>query len=778
MRWFLWVEIIQTYHRWWAEDNVAQHILVSHLGTILCSLLPALNITTHTAFSIYQLLLQYYGTSNFADCTELLNTLHNSTCTASRVQEFVSRWHTGLSKLQSAHFVFSIKICISLFVQGLSPVPAFNSLHADLPRHIAAIGNDQDYGAFISMTETVLELNTIFHPSSQITRASGGAPITPSSLAMPAIVPPTAPVLNPPDPPSRVPRQTLTCNNCKSRGLRCIGHTDATCFQQGGGMEGRQEEYLANKGKIHAMFVECLENAFLLLDSNTMDISHISSPHASPPLSPVLDSNTSLPPVAHLCISSPTLNSDLYSDLYCLCDDEFPSPYALASVDSSHLALVSFAGLYNSLLDSGCTHHIIRDHTLFHSFTTKSIYVGTANCGSLDAHGTGDMVFRHPYGTHFITFTLWDCLYAPMAPINLLSVGALVERGMSCLFSPGGITAVLFPFDHPKFPEFVLSATVNNRLSFLDLKFVPPPGILPTALPAMAPALPSPVLPPSYSFPCVQLDSMLWHRCFCHVGMDATRVALLKDYVKGVDLEGSFVHDHCIPCLVGKSPQLPYTHNGNRATKIGELLHMDLCSPFPVQGPHGEKYSYNILDDKSNWGFTFGLRLKSDAFPHYLKTEAFLECTTGLAVLTIRCGSELELTAGSMGAHISSKGIVLQHTVPYAHQQNGKSEHYIRTIEEGGQALLADLGLPMSFWLDAMLTCQYLISRLPTSTLPSNTIPFEVITSGRKPDLSHLHVWGCDCYVAVPAEICAKAGPKCFQAIFHQEKCHVILGHT
>ena len=55
-----------------------------------------------------------------------------------------------------------------------------------------------------------------------------------------------------------------------------------------------------------------------------------------------------------------------------------------------------------------------------------------------------------------------------------------------------------------------------------------------------------------------------------------------------------------------------------------------------------------------------------------------------------------------MGTHLESKGIALQRTVPYAHQQNGKSERYIQTIEEGGQALLADSGLPMSFWLDAV----------------------------------------------------------------------------
>jgi hypothetical protein len=42
-------------------------------------------------------------------------------------------------------------------------------------------------------------------------------------------------------------------------------------------------------------------------------------------------------------------------------------------------------------------------------------------------------------------------------------------------------------------------------------------------------------------------------------------------------------------------------------------------------------------------------------FSHYLKTEAFLE-------LTVCCGEEPELTAGKMGAHLASKGIMLQHS--------------------------------------------------------------------------------------------------------------------
>jgi hypothetical protein len=72
-----------------------------------------------------------------------------------------------------------------------------------------------------------------------------------------------------------------------------------------------------------------------------------------------------------------------------------------------------------------------------------------------------------------------------------------------------------------------------------------------------------------------------------------------------------------------------------------------------------------------------------DTFFHYLATEAFLERSSGVHVLTVRCGGELELTAGKMGAHLTSKGIIVQRTIAYAHEQNGKSEHYIQTLEEG-----------------------------------------------------------------------------------------------
>jgi hypothetical protein len=123
------------------------------------------------------------------------------------------------------------------------------------------------------------------------------------------------------------------------------------------------------------------------------------------------------------------------------------APYTSSTVLQSTPteSLLSMVNSFNALLDSGCTHHVVRDRTLFRDYVEELISVGTANCGSLNALGRGDVEFRYPFGDRNVIFTLRGCLYAPTAPINFLSVGVLVEQGMSCLFLPGGITKVFYP---------------------------------------------------------------------------------------------------------------------------------------------------------------------------------------------------------------------------------------------------------------------------------------------------------------------------------------------
>ena len=569
------------------------------------------------------------------DCAELAASLLNLHCNHNKIQDYVACWRSGISCLHSANFPFSIHVYINDFVRSLPHMLAFATLRAMLPSRLDSMRDDHGIGPFITVMNDAMDLeiafcnNTGSHtscpPPPRVQPSTSSQPLVPPSISK--AVGGSSSMVTPADT-AHVNRSTLYCNNCK-----WPGHIDLTCFKEGGGLAGRHDEYSSDKSHMHAMFAECLEDTFSVSNPihDTTTILHSS---VSPP--PTIDDHI-IVPITAMCIPSSATNPDL-QDLYFLCDHKFPSFTFSGSVDFESTALLSLTALFNALLDSGCTHHIVKDRSLFSNYVSKPISVGTANCGSLQALGTGDISFRSPYGDRHVVFTLRGCLHALDAPIHLLSVGALVECGMLALFTPGGLTTISFPSDHPTLPTFSFSASVHNRLSFLNLEFVSP-TISPAALPAL-------------SFPRLKLDLTLWHCRFGHIGMDATKAALTKDYVKGVVFEGSFLHDHCIACIVGKSPQHPYSHNGHHATKIRELLHMDLCGPYLVKAPGGKLYFYNILDDCSNFGFTVGLQKKSDSFSFYLTTESFIERSNGILVTSIHVDGALEFTAGLINTSV------------------------------------------------------------------------------------------------------------------------------
>ena len=210
---------------------------------------------------------------------------------------------------------------------------------------------------------------------------------------------------------------------------------------------------------------------------------------------------------------------------------------------------------------------------------------------------------------------------------------------------------------------------------------------------------------------------------------------------------------------------MPYLNNAKCATAIGDLIHIDICCPFPTLTPRKEAYFIIFLDNASNYGVTALLSHKNNALQAWKRVEASWELTSGNHIKAVRLDGAKEFTQGPMSDHFLSRGIAMQVTAPYAHAQAGKAERYVRTIEDGIQTLLADAKLPLSFWGDAAITTQYLCNRLPTSTLPVNTTLFEVMHS-TKPDLSHLRVWGCQCFPSIPPELHTKAGPRRYEAIF------------
>ena len=76
---------------------------------------------------------------------------------------------------------------------------------------------------------------------------------------------------------------------------------------------------------------------------------------------------------------------------------------------------------------------------------------------------------------------------------------------------------------------------------------------------------------------------------------------------------------------------------------------------------------------------------------------------------------------------------------------------------EAARAMIFDQNLSMFFWAEASNTTIYIQNRCPHSYLDNKT-PKETFF-GKKPDISHLRIFGCPLYVHVPKEKRTKLEP-------------------
>ena len=125
-------------------------------------------------------------------------------------------------------------------------------------------------------------------------------------------------------------------------------------------------------------------------------------------------------------------------------------------------------------------------------------------------------------------------------------------------------------------------------------------------------------------------------------------------------------------------------------------------------------------------------------FAAFKAFKAYAENQTGCKLKTLRDDKGGEYMSNAFEAYCTEHGIARQHSVRNRPQQNGVAERFNRTLAEGLTAMLAESGLPSSFWGEALSSLVHVLNRCPTSALPGKT-PFEVFY-GKKPDVSHLRI--------------------------------------
>ena len=71
---------------------------------------------------------------------------------------------------------------------------------------------------------------------------------------------------------------------------------------------------------------------------------------------------------------------------------------------------------------------------------------------------------------------------------------------------------------------------------------------------------------------------------------------------------------------------------------------------------------------------------------------------------------------------------------------NGVAERRNKTLKDMVRSMISHSTLLASLWGKALMTAVYILNRVPTK--PTDKTPYEIWTS-KKPNLKHLHIWGC-----------------------------------
>jgi transposase InsO family protein len=263
------------------------------------------------------------------------------------------------------------------------------------------------------------------------------------------------------------------------------------------------------------------------------------------------------------------------------------------------------------------------------------------------------------------------------------------------------------------------------------------------------------------------LDLSLWHKRLGHHNYDDIKLMVSKDLVVGLTLDSKEKPDPiCEPCLAGKMHANPFPSSEHRATEVLELIHSDVHE-VGVKSHSGYNYWVTFVDDCGRYKAVMPMKHKSDTYVAFRSYKAWAENLTGKKIKRFRDDKGGEYMSNEFSAYLDACGIIREHSCRNRPQQNGVAERTNRLFAERIVALLNESGLSKQFWVECLSALVHVLNRCPTSAIKNKT-PYETMHN-RKPDVSHLRVWGCLAYVHIQKDKRAKLGS-------HMEKC-IFIGY-
>ena len=391
----------------------------------------------------------------------------------------------------------------------------------------------------------------------------------------------------------------------------------------------------------------------------------------------------------------------------------------VASSDSSEMG--------KWLVDSGASSHMTPQKKLlidYREFDTPQM-VGLGDGRIVEAVGAGNvqlkMLFKVSNPKRAV---MYNVLYVPKLACNLFSVRAAASKGNIVRF---GRSRCWIRDQEGKLHGM---GSLVDKLYHLDCE---------------------PVSVEHASVTCEQRkDVNLWHQRLGHLNERRLNDIAKKELATGIELPKMTRMSFCEGCVEGKMHRKPFKSVGDvRSVRKLQLVHSDVCGPMQTESIGGHKYFVTFIDDYSRCCAVYFLKKKSEVLDKLKEFEAIVtnECSQSIGKLRTDNGGEYLSKEFEM--YLKSKGIQHELTIAHTPEQNGVAERMNRTLMESARAMIAHADLPTNYWAEAVATAAYLRNRATTSSLKEDKTPYEKWYE-RKPDVSHLRVFGCVAYAHIP----------------------------
>lgn len=398
------------------------------------------------------------------------------------------------------------------------------------------------------------------------------------------------------------------------------------------------------------------------------------------------------------------------------------------------------------VLDSGATQHMVNDKRYFdklEKIDELSISVAKKN-QSISAKQRGEIAIKTFHDGDSSTKTMENVLLVNDLKCNLMSIRSLTKKGYRIVFEGDYAYASIndkvnfIGRVNGKLYEVILHVDNNVFAGFTGKEQLN------------------------------KISRSLWHFRLGHLNANDMKklIGKMADGLEKVNVDND--SKLCESCVFGKQTRMPFPKNTNtRSSRILELIHSDVCGPFPTTAYDGSRYFVTFTDDFSRASIVYCIERKSEVLDKFKEFVAMAEALHGKRVAKLKSDNGGEYTSNEFKSYCKQKGIQMIFTVAHNPEMNSVSERLNRTLLEKSTTMLLASGLQEKYWNEAINTANYIKNRSPTNAVGKQ---FETKTPaeiwfGQKPNLSHLRIFGSECYNHIPSEKRSKLQAKSSKCI-------------